>query len=90
MAWEFPDLKYQFVIEAGVDGKTWQPLPATARYVRIRTTAIPNQKWASICEVRLFDGAGKLIENRRSTGGGSPQAADFDDSSWRKDRKSVV
>jgi beta-galactosidase len=84
VAWEYPDLKYQFVIEAGVDGKAWHALPAAARYVRIRTTAIPNQKWASIWEVRLFDGAGKPIENRRSSAGGSPQAADFDDSSWRK------
>jgi len=84
VAWEYPDLKYQFVTEGSADGKAWQPLPATARYVRIRTTAIPNQKWASIWEVRLFDGAGKEIENRRSSAGGSPQAAGFDDSGWRK------
>lgn len=84
VAWEFPDLKYQHVVEASADGKAWKALPGNVRYVRIRTTALPKQKWASISEVKLFDAAGKPIENRKSAGGGSPEAADFDDSSWRK------
>jgi len=85
VAWEFPDLKYQFVIEGSADGKAWKPLPGNVRFVRVRTTAIPNQKWASISEVRLFDAAGKQIENRRSSGAGtSPETAAFDDSAWRK------
>ncbi|MCX5684166.1 MAG: discoidin domain-containing protein, partial [Planctomycetota bacterium] len=82
--WEFTELKYQFVIEGSADGKAWKALPGEVRYVRVRTTAIPNKKWASICEVRLFDAAGKPIENRRSTSTGSPQGPDFDDSGWRK------
>ena len=85
VAWEFPNLKYQFVIEGSADGKAWKPLPGNVRFVRVRTTAIPNQKWASISEVRLFDAAGKQIENRRSSGAGtSPETAAFDDSAWRK------
>ena len=83
IAWEFPDLKYQHVVEASSDGKSWQALPGTVRYVRIRTTAIPNKKWASINEVRLFDGAGKPIVNHRSVATGSPEATGFDDSGWR-------
>ena len=29
--------------------------PPTARYLRVRTTALPQGKWASIREIRLFD-----------------------------------
>ncbi|MFZ1934676.1 MAG: beta-galactosidase GalB [Thermoguttaceae bacterium] len=97
--WEFPDLTYKYVVEGSNNGKKWKsladgdtsigpkrlPLSATARYVRLRTTALPPGKWASIREIRLFGGDKKPIHNSRlkSEAGKSPSDADFDDSAWR-------
>ncbi|MCX7006985.1 MAG: hypothetical protein NTY53_07005, partial [Kiritimatiellaeota bacterium] len=82
--WEFPEKKYDCVIEGSSDGQTWQPLPGTVRFVRIQTTKLPDAKWASIREVQLFDGDGKEIKNQRLAASGTPSAAAFDDSAWRK------
>jgi beta-galactosidase len=82
--WEFPEKKYAFVIEGSNDGQAWQPLPGAVRFVRVRTTALPDGKWASIREIQLFDGAGQAIKNRRLAASGAPSTAAFDDSAWRK------
>lgn len=82
--WEFPDLKYGFVVERSADGKTWAPLPGAAREIRIRTTALPDAKWASIREVKLFDAAGQEIRNTLQENGAlTPSAVAFNDSGWR-------
>lgn len=82
--WEFPDKTYGFVIEGSADGHAWQPLPSAVRFVRVRTTALPDAKWASIREVQLFDGAGQEIKNRHTAAGTAPSAGAFDDAAWRK------
>ncbi|MCX6903585.1 MAG: discoidin domain-containing protein [Verrucomicrobia bacterium] len=96
--WEFPDMAYAFVVEGSDDGKGWKQLAvgntptgpkrlafsAETRFVRVRPTSLPNAKWASIWEVRLFDAEGKLIKNRPLPASETPGAADFDDSGWRK------
>ncbi len=82
--WEFPEKKYGFAVEGSAEGKAWQPLPGTVRFVRVRTTALPDAKWASIREVQLFADDGKEIKNQRLAAGGAPSAAAFDDSAWRK------
>jgi beta-galactosidase len=97
--WEFPDLPYAFVIETSTDGRAWKPqvegkspagskrlvLSASTRHLRVRTTALPGGKWASIREVRLFDADGKPIANRRVEAASmTPAAPGFDDSAWRR------
>ena len=98
--WEFPDLTYKYVVEGSNNGKEWIGLAdgdtangakrlllsATVRHVRLRITALPSGKWASIREIRLFGGDRKPIHNHRvkSEAGKSPGAADFDDSAWRR------
>ena len=82
--WEFPEKKYGFAVEGSADGKAWQPLPGTVRFVRVKTTALPDAKWASIREVQLFADDGKEIKNQRLAAGGAPSTAAFDDSAWRK------
>jgi beta-galactosidase len=81
--WEFPNLAYGFVVERSVDGKTWLPLPGAARQVRIRATALPAKKWASIREVKLFAADGREIQNHRVAAEASPAEAAFDDGQWR-------
>jgi beta-galactosidase len=96
--WEFAEMPYGFVVEGSDDGKAWHKLAAedrqlgvkrlaisgSARVIRIRPTRLPNAKWASIREVRLWDSSGQLIKNRRVEAARTPAAADFDDSAWRK------
>ena len=82
--WEFPDLTYGSAIEVSPDGKVWTPFaPGAARLVRIRATKLPDAKWASIREVKLFDPDGQAIGNERVAGSRSPSAVEFDDSAWR-------
>jgi beta-galactosidase len=95
--WEFPDLDYEFVVEWSNEGQAWNRLAearskgparrlavsASSRFLRVRPTRLPQGKWASIREIRLFDGGGNPIRNRRLPGGASPALAGFDDSSWR-------
>ena len=84
VGWEFPDLTYGSAIEVSPDGKVWTPFaPGAARLVRIRATKLPDAKWASIREVKLFDPDGQAIGNERVAGSGSPSAVEFDDSAWR-------
>lgn len=72
--WEFADRSYGYKIEGSVDAKQWTQLAAgegksaddilfatTARYIRINVTKLPDQKWASIAEIKLFDGASQEI-----------------------------
>ena len=97
--WEFPDLTYRYVVEGSNDGKQWRSLAegdtangserlrlaATVRHLRVRTTALPEGKWASIREIRLFGGDMRPIQNHRAKSAGiPPSAAGFDDSAWRK------
>jgi hypothetical protein len=99
ITWELP-LVYQYAVEGSADNQNWTILSdqtrndkadATAlkvqgeyRYVRIRTTGLPNGKWASIAEVELTDAAGKAIVNKQETTAGlSAEAVAFDDSKWR-------
>lgn len=69
------------------NAETAQPmkiaLSGKMRFVRIRTTALPNAKWASIAEIVLTDAQGKAIENKKLAASGGPEAVAFDDSSWR-------
>ena len=97
--WEFPDMAYSFVVESSDDGKAWKQLAAGSsqtgtkrltfstetRFVRVRPTSLPNAKWASIREVRLWDDAGQPIKNRRlDAAKTTPSAVDFDETGWRK------
>ena len=83
--WEVPGANYEFVVEGSTDGTAWKPLPATVRFVRVRTTKLPKDRWASIREVRLFDDADKRIENKPvAASGASPEQPEFKDSAWRK------
>jgi beta-galactosidase len=95
--WEFPGLDYDFVVEWSNEGQAWNrlaegkgrssakrlPVAASSRYLRVRATGLPDQKWASIREIRLYDGDGKVIQNRTLSGGTTPAAIEFDDSMWR-------
>ena len=84
LEWEFPDLTYGSAIETSADGKQWAPFaPGPARFVRVRVTQLPEGKWASIREIRLFDADGQPIKNTRVAGGEAPPSAEFDDSDWR-------
>ena len=96
--WELVDLPYKFAIESSDDSKSWKELtsasspdakrrvaiPAQSRYVRIRPTALPAGKWASIREVRLYDADGQQIRNSRIGESAGPEVVAFDDSSWRR------
>ena len=95
--WEFPELDYTFVLEWSNEGQAWNrladgasrgqakrvPVAASSRFLRVRAVGLPNDKWASIREIRLLDGDGKLIKNRTLPGGATPAAIEFDDSTWR-------
>ena len=60
-----------------------RPGYCSASLVWIRATKLPNTKWASIREVKLFDPDGQAIGNERVAGSRSPSAVEFDDSAWR-------
>lgn len=82
--WEFPGLSYGNIIEVGHDGKKWSEFaPGATRFLRVRVTRLPEGKWASIREIRLYGPDGQPIRNSRVSGGQAPSAADFDDSGWR-------
>ena len=82
--WEFPELTYGSAIETSADGKQWTPFaPGPVRFFRVRVTKLPEGKWASIREIRLFDAEGQPIRNTRVAGGEAPSSTTFDDSGWR-------
>ena len=97
--WEFSDLPYKFVVEGSDNGEKWKELAAgesprepkrvnlsvAVRYLRVRTTGLPESKWASIYEIRLFDDAGQALKNSRvkTVDVKVPSGVDYDDSSWR-------
>ncbi len=95
--WEFADRDYGFVVELSGDGRTWAAAGATpgagralklppgtrARYLRIRTTRLPPQTWASLKELLLYDAAGRPLENPEVPSGRSPADPGFDDRGWR-------
>lgn len=81
--WEFPELTYESTAEGSVDGQQWKALPGEARHVRIRVTGLPDAKWASIREVRLFGPGDAPILNRRVESSASPAAVAYDDAAWR-------
>jgi beta-galactosidase len=95
--WEFTDLDYEYAVESSRDGQEWVPLASGrssgapwrlklargARLLRIRPLKLPEGKWASIREIRLFDRKGEAVVNRRMEGGSTPADPGFDDSGWR-------
>jgi beta-galactosidase len=59
-------------------------LQGKARYVRVRTTKLPKDKWASIAEIKLTDASGQPLENARIKSDVlSPETVLFDDTDWR-------
>lgn len=85
--WEIPDKPYGANLEASTDGRTWKLLTthlgtggqriacaSTSRFVRINVTKLPPQKWASICEVQLFDDAGSEMRRARTAAAPVPTA----------------
>jgi hypothetical protein len=78
--WEFPNKEYGYTIEGSTDGKMWKELAKTRNTVaekrtklagtynslRIKVTTLPDNKWASISEVRIFDNLGNAIEKYTS------------------------
>ncbi len=89
---------YTAAIEGSSDGKSWKKLAdapgesgkavkvaGTHRHVRVRTTGLPGGRWASVREVAFTDAAGKPLRRERlASADPSPDAANFDDRSWRK------
>jgi beta-galactosidase len=84
ITWEEDSPAYQAVIEGRKGGGEWQPIPGSIRYLRVRVTAVPPGKWASIRELVLTDNAGHAIKNKMVKQPGDPKTADFNDSAWRK------
>jgi len=95
--WERQGQDYGCIIETSTDAVNWTQVvkgsgPRGKHYaflsdtklVRIKATQLPAGAWASICEVRLYDEDGKLIQNSQMPIGDSPSVADFNDASWRK------
>ncbi len=85
--WE-KDGGYVADIEGSDDGKTWNKVTPTAaapmkqRYLRIRTTALPKDTWASIREVSLTDAKGQPFNPKQIPAGGALQSQAHGD--WRK------
>ncbi|MEI7909263.1 MAG: beta-galactosidase GalB [Verrucomicrobiota bacterium] len=80
---------YVALLEGSNDGKSWIKVaptaaaPVKARYLRIRTSSLPKDQWASIREVILTDGKGHPVKPRQiPTAGAPPQALAHND--WRK------
>ena len=96
VAWEEKS-GYAGVLEGSADGRNWTKLAdapgesgkvvklsGTHRHVRVRTTGLPRGRWASVREVAFTDAAGKPLRRERlATAERSPDAAAFDDQSWR-------
>ena len=80
--------QWQMLADKTQNSDTAQPmtvaLSGQVRFVRVRTTGLPPEKWASISEIALTDAQGKPIENQPQKAPGSPEVAAFDDGSWRK------
>jgi len=80
--------KWQMLADKTQNTETAQPATVTLkgkfRFVRVRTTGLPPEKWASIREIGLTDAQGAPIENQPQKMAGSPESLAFDDSSWRK------
>lgn len=95
--WDFPDLEYGYDVEWSNEGQAWNPaasgssrdaskrlkLQRSSRLLRIRPLKLPEGKWASIREIRLYGPDGQPITNRRLPGGQTPAEVDFDESAWR-------
>lgn len=88
VSWE-QDGGYAAEIEGSDDGKTWSKVAPTAavpvkqRYLRIRTTALPKETWASIREVSLTDAKGQAVKPKQiPAAGGALQSQAHGD--WRK------
>ncbi|WP_165071769.1 beta-galactosidase GalB [Paludisphaera rhizosphaerae] len=96
--WEFPDLRYVYVIQTSGDGQSWKDVKQAAtdrdprriafepgsKHIRVRVDGLPDSKWASIAELRFFDREGKPVANERRSLGEPPSSAAFDDTGWRK------
>ena len=61
-------------------------LDSTGRFVRVTVTGVPENKWVSISELRVFDPAGKQLQPAvpKDDTAASPEKAAFNDSDWRK------
>jgi len=86
--WE-RDGDYGAVFEGSNDTKTWTKVtptaatPTMAKYLRIRTTHLPKDQWASIREVMLTDSKGKWVKPRQIPSTGEPPQV-LAQSTWRK------
>ena len=95
--WEFPDQSYEFAIEWSNEGQAWNRLATgtsrdkekrlklsrSPRFLRVLPLELPEGKWASIREVRLYGPDGTPIGNKLLPAGQTPAAPDFDDAAWR-------
>ena len=62
-------------------------LGSTGRFVRVTVTGMPEEKWASICELRVLDPAGNRLQLVAPADGAAvpPESTvEFNDSDWRK------
>ena len=84
LTWEFPDIIYGAEITGSLDGQTWKPLPAEARFLRFVVNDLAPNKWASIREIELFGDRDQPIVNQRVEASEPPSAAAFDDTAWRR------
>ena len=61
-------------------------LDSAGRLVRVTVTGLPEGKWASISELRVFDTAGKQLQPvaPKDAAAATPESVTFNDSGWRK------
>jgi beta-galactosidase len=59
---------------------------AEARFVRLTVTRVPDEKWASVRELRVLDATGSVIPPVpvAAVKGLTPEAPAFSDAAWRK------
>ncbi|QEH37231.1 Beta-galactosidase [Aquisphaera giovannonii] len=95
--WEFRDLEYAYAIDEREGGRRADTLARgtsrrdarrielsrPAHRIRIRISAPPAGKWASIREVRLYDSDRKAIDNESVPAGEAPWVTTFPDDDWR-------
>jgi beta-galactosidase len=95
--WELPDRAYEFAVEWSNEGQAWNRLATgtsqdkdrrlklsrSARFLRVRPLELPEGKWASIREVRLFGPEGRPVENKLLPEGQTPADPAFEDAAWR-------
>ena len=80
---------YTAVLEGSDHGTTWTTVaptpeaPVKSRYLRIRTTDLPKESWASILEVILTNSKGMTVRPRQISGPGVPPQGEIHPA-WRE------